>query len=129
MKRLIRLTESDLHNIVIEAVSEIMSTIQLQFINGYFYPTDAISSETLENELGLGRIPENRLDVISAKLVKRGYKLAISNYTPKPTRDDRKQSNPYIDKNAKSHENPCPKCGLKDLCDKDDCGRKSFKLW
>lgn len=80
-KTIIRLTESDLHRIVEVAVNEVLNnTIRLQFINGVFYPTDSISRKTLEDELGIDRIVERNFDIVSPRLVKRGYKMAISNY-------------------------------------------------
>ena len=88
MKQNIRLTESDLNKIIKHSINEIVNRINLQFINGFFYPTDAISTQTLADELELGRIPEDRLDVISPKLIRRGYKLAISNYYPQKTNNN-----------------------------------------
>lgn len=77
----IRLTESELHNIVKRAVNEILNnTIQLQLINGVFYPIDSISRKILEDELNMDRIIERNFDIVSPKLIKRGYKMAITNY-------------------------------------------------
>jgi len=81
MKTIIRLTESELHNIVKQTVNEILNnTIQLQFINGVFYPIDSTSRKILENELNMDRITERDFDIVSPRLVKRGYKMAITNY-------------------------------------------------
>ena len=130
MKQNIRLTESDLNKIIKHSINEIVSRINLQFINGFFYPTDAISTQTLADELELGRIPEDRLDVISPKLIRRGYKLAISNYYPQKTNNN----DGYVSRTKnydiqKPIENPCIKCNLKGLCDSDDCGKKHFRLF
>jgi len=77
----IRLTELELHNIVKRTVNEILNnTIQLQLINGVFYPIDSISRKILEDELNMDRIIERNFDIVSPKLVKRGYKMAITNY-------------------------------------------------
>ena len=42
-----------------------MATIRLQLIEGYFYPTDFISRETLVNMFRIERFPENRFDELS----------------------------------------------------------------
>ena len=79
--KLIRLTESDLHNIIKHAVNEVLShTIQLQHINGTFFPVDSISRKILETELNVDRIPERKFDIVSPILVRKGYKIAISDY-------------------------------------------------
>ena len=79
--KVIALTESELHNIVKRTINEILNnTIQLQFINGVFYPIDSISRKILENELNIDKITERKFDVVSPILVKRGYKMAITNY-------------------------------------------------
>ena len=107
-----------------------MSTIRLQFINDYFYPTDEISRRALEKEMRLGRFPKERLDWISPALVVRGYALAITGYDV-----EQKESVDYssrgikIGGTAKPMADPCVKCHLRDLCDADDCGRKSFRLF
>jgi len=78
---LIRLTESELHGIVKDVLNEIMNNvIRLQFINGVFYPVDSISRKILENELKMDKITERDFDIVSPRLVKRGYKMAITNY-------------------------------------------------
>ena len=55
-------------------------TIRLQFVNGYFYPTDCDSRDTLVEELRLERFPEERTYAIFPRLVKHGHKLAITDY-------------------------------------------------
>lgn len=57
-----------------------MNTIRLQLIGEYLYPTDAWSRDTLIDETNHDRLKNDMLDLISPRLVKRGYKLAISNY-------------------------------------------------
>ncbi|MBQ9655933.1 MAG: hypothetical protein IJV38_07920 [Prevotella sp.] len=54
-----------------------MAIIRLQLINGYFYPTDAGSRKILEESLRVDRIPLERFDVVSPKLVKNGHAMAI----------------------------------------------------
>lgn len=54
-----------------------MATIRLQLIKGFFYPTDADSRKTLEESVRLDRIPLERIDVVSPKLVKAGHAMAI----------------------------------------------------
>lgn len=55
-------------------------TIRLQRIGENLMPTDAISRSHLVNELHIERITKEGEDVFFPRLVKRGYKLAISNY-------------------------------------------------
>ena len=129
MKTKLKLTESDLHNIVKNVINESLNTLRLQLINGYFYPTDSISSEILKNELNLGRIPEERIDVISPQLVKRGYKLALFDYYPTPTNREPISRGAKIGGEAKPQKDPCMKCSVRDLCDPSDCGRKGFRLF
>lgn len=50
--------------------------IRLQFINGYFYPTDSFS----RSRLGRDKFQENKLDTITPFLVKKGYMFEIFNY-------------------------------------------------
>ena len=52
----------------------------MQLIGEYLYPTDAWSRDTLFDETNHDRFKKDMLDIISPRLVKRGYKLAISNY-------------------------------------------------
>lgn len=61
-----------------------MPTIHLQLINGFFYPTDAASRKILEDSLRVDRIPLERFDVVSPKLVKAGHALAITGWDPPP---------------------------------------------
>ena len=61
-----------------------MATIRLQLIKGFFYPTDADSRKTLEDSLRVDRIPLERFDVVSPKLVKAGDALAITGWDPPP---------------------------------------------
>ena len=81
MKTIIRLTESELHGIVKHAVNEVLNnTIQLQLVNGMYYPVDGMSRKILEDELHMDKIRERDFDIFSPRLVKRGYKMAITNY-------------------------------------------------
>lgn len=128
-KKIINLTESDLYAIVEDVLDKSLNTVRLQLINGHFYPTDAISSDILRREFELGRIPEERIDVISPKLVRRGYKLAISDYNPNPTNHYRNTVGTKIGGQAEPQENPCKKCGFNGLCDSDDCGKKKYRLF
>lgn len=57
-----------------------MNTIRMQLIGNYLYPTDSWSRDTLFDETNHDRFKKDMLDLISPRLVKRGYKLAISNY-------------------------------------------------
>ena len=128
MKTIIRLTENDLHNIIRHAVNESLNTIRLQLINGYFYPTDAISSRILNREFDIDKIPEEKINVISPKIVSKGYKLAISDYDPTPT--NRPSSfGSKIGGEAKPQQNPCKRCGFNGLCDSDECGKKTYRLF
>ena len=61
-----------------------MATIHLQLIKGFFYPTDAASRKILEDSLRVDRIPLERIDVVSPKLVKAGHALAITGWDPPP---------------------------------------------
>jgi hypothetical protein len=129
MKTVIRLTESNLHNIVKRVVNEALGhTIQLQLINGYFYPIDGLSKNILYDEYSLSRIPEAKFDVWSPKFVRDGYKLAVTDYNPQ-----KREFNPPIGSpiGGESHptKDPCPKCGFKGMCDKDECGKKNFRLF
>ena len=128
MKKIIRLTESDLHEIVRDIAKEYVRTIRLQLINDYFYPTDAISKDTLERELGIPRIPKKRIEQISSKLVANGYKLAINDYNPESPNKVNNSAGQKIGGIPKPQQNPCTKCGLKKACDSDDCGKKHFRL-
>jgi hypothetical protein len=75
------ISESRLNSIVKCVINEVLNTtIQLQHINGIYYPTDSISRKILERELNRDRIIEKDFDIVSPVLVKRGYKMAISGY-------------------------------------------------
>lgn len=104
------------------------STIQLQFINGYFYPIDFVSKTILGDKYGLERVPENGFSRWSPKLVRDGYKLAISGYEPKPYNYEPPKGTP-IGGEPKSTKNPCLKCKMSGLCDSDECGKKNFRLF
>lgn len=58
-----------------------MATIRLQNINGYLYPTDAVSADILEEDFSLGRIPCDKFWFHSPKIVKKGHKMAIEGDT------------------------------------------------
>ena len=111
------------------AVNESFNTIRLQLINGMFYPTDSLSRSALEDAANITKIPEEKLIIISPKLVEKGYKLAIYNYDSQ-YEDSEPYSNPRKnDRNGNYVENPCKKCNLNGLCDSDDCGKKGFRLF
>ena len=129
MKTKMKLTESELKNLIKNVINESLNTLRLQLINGYFYPTDSISRDLLRNELELERIPEERIDIISPILVKRGYKLAISDYNPTPKNNKVHSYGGKIDGDIKPQKDPCKKCGFNGLCDSDDCGKKGFRLF
>jgi len=75
------ISESRLNSIVKCVINEVLNTtIQLQYINGIYYPIDSISKNILERELSRDRIIEKDFDIVSPVLVKRGYKMAISGY-------------------------------------------------
>jgi hypothetical protein len=75
------ISESKLNSIVECVINEVLNnTIQLQYINGIYYPIDFISKKILERELSRDRIIERDFDIVSPVLVKRGYKMAISGY-------------------------------------------------
>lgn len=61
-----------------------MAIIRLQLINGYLYPTDADSRKILEESLRVDRIPLERFDVVSPKLVKDGHAMTIKDWDPPP---------------------------------------------
>ena len=129
MKTKMKLTESELNNVIKNVINESLNTLRLQLINGYFYPTDSISRDLLRNELELGRIPEERIDAISPKLVKRGYKLAISDYNPTLENNKVHSYGEKIGGDIKPQKDPCTKCEFNGLCDSDDCGKKGFRLF
>lgn len=57
-----------------------MNTIRLMLIGDYLYPTDSWSRDTLVEETNHDRFKKDMLDILSPRLVKKGYKLAISYY-------------------------------------------------
>ena len=61
-----------------------MATIRLQLIKGFLYPTDTTSRKILEDSLRVDRIPLERFDVVSPKLVKDGHAMTIKDYDPPP---------------------------------------------
>lgn len=128
-KHLVRLTESDLRRIIEEVVEKSLNTVNLQLINGFFYPTDGLSVDILKDEFEIGRIPEERFHNFSAKLVKRGYKLAVSDYNPKPSTYYDGSFDLKIGGLPKPQKNPCTKCGFNGLCDSDECGKKGYRLY
>lgn len=106
-----------------------METIRLQLIGEYFYPTDSVSRDILIEEERIERFSENRLDRLSPALVKKGYKIAISNYTPKQSVSPSIPFGHKIGSEAKSVINPCQNCYLREVCDDGECGRKTFRLF
>ena len=102
--------------------------IRLQLIDGYFYPTDSCSKEFLLEELRLTRFAEEKLDYFSPSLIRKGHAFAIANYSPKVRPEIDRSGWMKVGGSAKCVENPCKKCYLRDLCDKDDCGRKHFRI-
>lgn len=61
-------------------VAMLDNTIRMQLIGEYLYPIDSWSRDTLFEETNHDRFKKDMLDLISPRLVKRGFKLAISNY-------------------------------------------------
>lgn len=57
-----------------------MNTIRLLLIGEYLYPIDSWSRDTLVEETNHDRFKKDMLDLFSPRLVKKGYKLAISYY-------------------------------------------------
>ena len=104
------------------------STIQLQFINGYFCPIDYASKTILTDKYNLERIPESGFDRWSPKFVRDGYKLAVSGYEPRQTHIAEPPRG-RIGGEPKSVKNPCLKCKMGGLCDSDECGKKNFRLF
>ena len=106
-----------------------MATIRLQLIEGYFYPTDFISRETLVELFRIERFPESRFVVLSPSIIAKGHAMAVANYTPKVSPAVDKSGWQKIGGTAKSVSNPCSKCYLRELCDDGECGRKTFRLF
>ena len=127
--KIVRLTETDLHNIIKRVVNETLgNTIQIQLINGYFYPIDSVSKNILYNEYGMSRIPEDKFEVLYPKFVHDGYKLAVTDYNP-PKKEHTPPKGYPIGGEPHQAKDPCPKCGFKGMCDKDECGKKNFRLF
>lgn len=105
-----------------------MAAIRLQLIQDYFYPTDAVSRQTLIDCLRLERFPLERLDLLSPRLVRLGYSLAIVDYMP-TQRPEYRPVGMRIGGEPRSTVNPCVKCGARSICDSDECGRKCFRLF
>jgi hypothetical protein len=126
---IVRITEADLHAIVKQVVNEALgNTIQIQFINGYFYPVDSLSKKILYNEYGLSKIPEDKFDALSPRFVHDGYKLAVTGYTPAKKEINNPRGYP-IGGESRQAKNPCVKCGYKGMCDSDECGKKMYRLF
>lgn len=56
------------------------NTIRMQLIDEYLYPTDSWSRDTLVEVTNHDRFKIDMLDLVSPRLIKKGYMLAISNY-------------------------------------------------
>lgn len=115
--------------IIKEVINESLKTIRLQLINGYFYPTNSISRDILHDNYNLDRIPMDAFDRWSPKFVRDGFKMAIDGYDPKPTTQYSNPNGLKIGGAAKAVKNPCTSCKAKGLCDKDECGRKTYRLF
>lgn len=117
-----------IHKFIKEQINDddddyIDNVIRLQLIDGTFYPTDSLSRKKLRDTLHLDRFSESSLDTITPRLIKRGYKFAISGYEPKTYQQQEPIGN-KVGGEPKLVKNPCINCYLKDVCDSDDCGRK-----
>ena len=99
--------------------------INLQLIDGYFYPTDSNSKEIL-SRYKIARVPEDSFDIWSPKFVRDGYYLSVNGYTPKAEMEPPKGA--PIGGEPKLVKNPCFRCRMKGLCDDDECGMKNYKL-
>ena len=118
--------------IVEGVINDNLNTVRLQLINGYFYPTNSISWDILVDKYRLERFPEERFNALSANLVRDGYKIAIDGYDPKPHDDPWEKSNrdlPKIGGSGKPSKNYCTKCKANGMCDSDECGRKTYRLF
>ena len=102
--------------------------VQLQFINGIFYPSDCVSRKNLLMHWGIENLSLARFKYLLPVLVKKGFKFAIHNYEF-PKYDYYVPQSSKIGGIAKSVKNPCANCRLKDLCDDGECGMKSYKLF
>lgn len=103
-------------------------TIQLQLIDGYFFPVDSVSREKLIDELRIERFPAHRFDVLSPTLVARGHKLAVYGYIPE-IRQEEPVRGIKVGGTPKPQTNPCITCHLRFNCDSDECGRKNYRLF
>lgn len=86
MNKTIILSEEKFSKIFNAINESIDKTIYLQLINGYLYPTNGPSKETLESLYNISRIPEEATYRWFPRLVKDGYKLAINDYYPTPVK-------------------------------------------
>jgi len=57
-----------------------MNTIRMKLIGDYLYPTDSWSRDTLFEVTNHVRFKKDKLDLLWHRLIKKGYRLAISNY-------------------------------------------------
>ena len=99
-----------------------MNTIRLQLVGEYFYPTDSVSVTTLQRLFGIARFPERRFDVLTPKMIREGYKLAVADYYPAPVQPHFNGSYGWPIGERKPSD-PCLKCYLRDACDRDICNR------
>lgn len=102
--------------------------VQLQFINGIFYPSDSVSKRNLLEHWGIETISEVRFLYLMPALVKKGFMFAIHGWDF-PKYDYSVPSSQKIGGVAKSTKNPCTNCRLRDLCDADECGKKNYRLF
>lgn len=56
------------------------STIRVQRIGNYFVPTDSQSATRLINVIQANGFDLQAFDLVTPKIVKRGYALAVDNY-------------------------------------------------
>ena len=97
------------------------NVIHMQEINGVIYPTDYRSMDILHDVLNKRNVDADLFDIVSGRLVREGYMVAIENSTIKPY----VKNNPIgrkVGGEVKCFEDPCNKCYLKGLCD-DYCAR------
>ena len=121
MKKTIILSESNFSKFI-NMINE--NTICLQFINGYFYPTNSTSKDILNDVYNLSRISEEGFDRWSPKIIHDGYKLAVNDYNPKPKQNIIPPAGGKIGGEPHPTKNPCIKCKMNGLCDSDECGMK-----
>ena len=55
-------------------------TIRVQRIGNYFVPTDSQSSQALETILNINGFDLQHFDLVTPRIVKRGFALAVENY-------------------------------------------------